>query len=144
MAPTYYRSNNNDLPIPDSHAKAAPLQKLEKELKECSVMVHALWELLKEKGVTEEDLVNKLTLVNHIRSSKQYENMRYTCPKCGRNLQESPVPFKLRCLYCHCEIIIYPYAKYDEMSEEEAGNTTNDVTSDKKDFFDDLDFSDFE
>lgn len=138
------RYNSENQPLPESHAKSAPIQKIEKELKECSVMIQALWELLKEKGVTEEDLVNKLTEVNNVRTDKQYQNMRYTCPKCGRNMQESPIPFKLKCLYCHGEMITYPYAKYDNMSEEEAKNTGNDVTKEKKDFFDDLDFSDFE
>lgn len=139
---SHYNSENQ--PLPESHAKAAPIQKIEKEFKECSVMIQALWELLKEKGVTEDELVDKITQVNQVRTDKLYQNLRYTCPKCGRNMQETPIPFKLRCLYCHYEIITYPYAKFDDMSEEEANDKINDVTSEKKDFFDDLDFSDFE
>ena len=79
------------------------------------MVVHAMWELLKENDVGEEKLRAKVNevIANGPKSRRpSYEPIIVKCPRCGKAIQESRgTPLVGRCIFCGYQVIFYPYSE---------------------------------
>ena len=88
---------------------------LQTKLNRLDVIVHAMWELLKENDVGEEKLRAKVNevIANGPKSRRpSYEPIIVKCPRCGKAIQESRgTPLVGRCIFCGYQVIFYPYSE---------------------------------
>lgn len=76
-------------------------------------LLHAMWILLKEKGITNEQLDKALNEAVLLEKRKDFKNTT-ECPNCGKGLQSMEnLPFTLKCYYCGTEVMGNPFKKYD-------------------------------
>ena len=120
------------------------VDELRRKVEKQTYLLHAFWLLLKEKGVTNEDLDKTLNEVVLLRKRTDYKNTT-ACPNCGKSLQAMEnKPFTSKCYYCGVEMLNNPYKKYDgidpykpmysENSEEEPEPYVSDDEADAKEF----------
>jgi len=120
------------------------VDELRRKVEKQTYLLHAFWLLLKEKGVTNEDLDKTLNEVVLLRKRTDYKNTT-ACPNCGKSLQAMEnKPFTSKCYYCGVEMLNNPYKKYDgidpykpmysENTEEEPEPYVSDEEADEKEF----------
>ena len=102
---------------------------LETAINRLDILVYALFKLLKEKGVTEDELTDTIDGIIKERNSDVYEYNAVMCSNCNKPLQESKqIPMLGKCLYCGEQHVLYPYPKEAPVAEV----SETDSASEKK------------
>ena len=105
----------NDQEIKNEFQALKEVEELKDLVEKQSLLLHAFWLLLKEKGLTNEDLDKALNEAVLLGRRTDYKHSS-VCPECGKPLQSMEnYPFKFKCLYCGTEAIGNPYKKYDDL-----------------------------
>ena len=97
------------------------------QMQRMEYIVCAMWEALKESGVSQDILYDKIDQIlaepgKYFR--KSYEPLIINCPKCGKAIQESrKTPLRGKCMFCGQEVTFYPFTdivafKDDNKSED--------------------------
>ncbi|MBO4637647.1 MAG: hypothetical protein J5685_10930 [Clostridiales bacterium] len=100
-------------------------------IRKMDIILCSMFELLKEKGVTEDELKNKIVEVVSDKRSFVEGRASGECPKCKKKVVESPkTPFQGQCLYCGNVLNLMPdfSGKSAEATDEDAGNGGTEVT----------------
>ena len=88
----------------------ASSDELEFSVGRLDILVASLWMLMKEKGFTDDELMNKITTIINERKGVVYQKDVLKCSKCGNNIQEvKKTPLTGRCYYCGAMYVLYPY-----------------------------------
>ncbi len=100
-----------------------------------SMTLHAMWLLLKDKGVTNEQLDEAVSTVIELEKRKNFKTV-IPCPGCGKQMQKSESnPFLYKCVYCGAEDFSNPYRKYDSIDItapiEEPVKTEEEINADE-------------
>lgn len=91
------------------------VEELKDMVEKQSLLLHAFWLLLKEKGFSNEELDKTLNEAMLLAKRTDYKNSS-VCPSCGKALQAMEnYPFTFKCFYCGTEVIGNPYKKYDSL-----------------------------
>lgn len=113
--------DGEDKKIKNEYKALQEVEDLKKMVEKQSYLVHAFWLMLKEKGVTNEDLNKALNEAVLLEKRTDYKNIS-ACPNCGKGLQAMEnKPFTSKCYYCGIEILVNPYQKYDELDPYNTG-----------------------
>jgi len=97
------------------------VEELKKMVEKQNYLLHAFWLLLKEKGVTNDDLDKALNEAVLLEKRKDYK-ITSTCPSCGKGLQSMEnKPFSAKCYYCGIEVLDHPFKRYDGMDPYDTG-----------------------
>ena len=106
-------SSSKEGEIKNEYQSLKEVEELRRLVEKQSYLVHAYWILLKEKGVTNEDLDKALNEATLLAKRTDYKNST-TCSLCGKPLQAMEnKPFASKCYYCGVETINNPFKKYD-------------------------------
>ncbi len=100
----------------------AEVSELKKRVVENEVMLQIMWDYLKEKGITSDDINSKLEAILEARRNSSYKYI-YECDVCGKQLQEVKKEiFTFRCIYCGQNKTINRFDRYviDEAPSKEA------------------------
>ncbi|MCQ2466846.1 MAG: SGF11 family protein [Clostridia bacterium] len=96
-------------------------------------MLHAMWTILSEMGVTQEEILEKMKTTYELRKERANNTVEHSCPNCSKPMQISTKsPFLAKCMYCKTEIIIDPYERYKDdavQPEEEASEEPKQSSS---------------
>ncbi|MCR5327258.1 MAG: hypothetical protein K6E12_00175 [Saccharofermentans sp.] len=107
------KNPGNDHQIKNEFQAAKEVEEMKKQLEKQTYLLHAVWLLLKEKGMTNEELDKALNEAVLLEKRTDYKNLT-ACPNCGKGLQAMENrPFTSKCYYCGTEILDNPYKKYD-------------------------------
>ncbi|MCR4688306.1 MAG: hypothetical protein K5745_02030 [Saccharofermentans sp.] len=88
---------------------------MKRKVETMSMTLHAMWLLLKEKGVTNEDLDEAINTVLELEKRKNFKSA-IPCPNCGKQMQKMENnPFLFKCFYCGEDSFSNPYRKYDSI-----------------------------
>ena len=110
--------NNNGAYTPNTstkvHEYSEEIAQLKGEIERLDLITQAMWKLLQEKGLTDEDLVKAITEIDNAKKQKKKaleegeKPEAQLCPNCHVPLQNNG---KLadRCIYCGHEIITSPF-----------------------------------
>ena len=91
------------------------IHELTNKINKFDIILQAYYELMQDKGITEEVLNAKIDEIIGRQVKGQYGGRRKNCPKCGRTIQESySVPMRGTCAMCGITIMFYPFEKDDE------------------------------
>lgn len=105
--------------VKNEYQATSMVNNLVKEVENLQTLNHALWELLKLRGFTDDEFNAALAGVIELRKHKDYEmNRNITCPTCGKALQYSN-SFKIKCIYCGTTMVMNPYQRYNAIIEKE-------------------------
>ncbi len=89
------------------------VEEMKSRVETMSMVLHAMWLLLKEKGITNEDLDESIKTVIELDKRKNFKT-QIQCPDCGKQMQKMENNrFLYRCVYCGAEDFANPYKKYD-------------------------------
>ena len=110
-----YANSNNKV-----HEYGEEIAQVKNQIERLNVLTEAMWELLKEKGATEEDLLAAIAKIDEEKKmrKKAFEDGTATdedkatvlCPNCHVPLQNNG-NLANRCIYCGHEIISNPFKK---------------------------------
>ena len=96
---------------------------LQTAINRLDILVFALFKLLQEKGVSEDELTEMVEGIIKDYNSDVYAYNPIMCSKCNMPLQETKqIPMLGKCLYCGEQHVLYPYPRKksaDEISAEE-------------------------
>lgn len=108
-----YANSNNKV-----HEYGEEIAQVKNQIERLNVLTEAMWELLKEKGATEEDLMAAIAKIDEDKKmrKKAFEEGTATdedkgtilCPNCHVPLQNNG-NLANRCIYCGHEIIANPF-----------------------------------
>ena len=88
----------------------ASTDELEYSVGRLDILLASMWMLMKEKGFTDDELMNKITSIIDERKGVVYQKDVIKCSKCGNNIQEvKKTPLTGRCYYCGSMYVMYPY-----------------------------------
>lgn len=95
---------------------------LKREVEDLRVIVHAMWRLMREQGLTDKDLNKSIYEAVAASSHAAYElNLARFCPKCQMKMQQSFTGSSARCPYCQHEVYQHPFAKYNSFDKDYEG-----------------------
>ena len=87
------------------------------------MLVAAMWMLMKEKGFTDEELMDKVVSIIDEQKGIVYPRNPIKCSKCGNNIQEvKKTPLTGRCFYCGTTYILYPYGDNVEVLDDKTSS----------------------
>jgi len=117
----------------------ASTDELEYSVGRLDILLASMWMLMKEKGFTDDELMNKITTIIDERKGVVYQKDVLKCSKCGNNIQEvKKTPLTGRCYYCGSMYVLYPYNDKQLPEElvplaakEEPEKVTEDVKEDE-------------
>ena len=138
------KSDSKESEVKNEFQSIKEVEELRRKVEKQSYLLHAFWILLKEKGITNEDLDRALNESVLLKKRTDYKNAT-ACPNCGKSLQAMEnKPFTSKCYYCGVEMLNNPYKKYDgldpykssysEKAEEEPEPYVSDDEADEKEF----------
>ena len=97
------------------HEYGEEIAKLKNQVERLNLITEAMWELLKEKGMKDEDLVAAISRVDEAKKAKKTaledgteDKNTILCPNCHVPLQNNG-NLANRCIYCGHEIITSPF-----------------------------------
>lgn len=94
------------------------IRELGNKISKLEVVQRAYFELLQEKGISEEDLNRKIDEIVSRDTKGRYGGRKKACPKCGKTVQESNSnPFKAHCVMCGETVMFYPYEPDQDPTE---------------------------
>jgi hypothetical protein len=120
--------NSSTLYQADSAAQRASEKAVQAEgqMQRLEMIVCAMWEAMKESGVSQELLYDKIDTVLADPSKffrKSYEPLIINCPKCGKAIQESrKTPLRGKCMFCGQEVTFYPYTDMVAYKDDSENN----------------------
>ena len=121
------KNPGNDHQIKNEFQAAKEVEEMKKLLEKQTYLLHAVWLLLKEKGMTNEELDKALNEAVLLEKRTDYKNLT-ACPNCGKGLQAMENrPFTSKCYYCGTEILDNPYKKYDGLDPYKVDYTANNA-----------------
>ena len=121
------KNPGNDHHIKNEFQAAKEVEEMKKLLEKQTYLLHAVWLLLKEKGMTNEELDKALNEAVLLEKRTDYKNLT-ACPNCGKGLQAMENrPFTSKCYYCGTEILDNPYKKYDGLDPYKIDYTANNT-----------------
>lgn len=107
-------NNNNNAKV---HEYGEEIAKLKNNIDRLNTLTEAMWELMKEKGLSEEDLMKAITKVDDEKKARKKAiedgnapEDAVLCPNCHVPLQNNG-NMANRCIYCGHEIIANPFKK---------------------------------
>ena len=111
--------------IRNSHATASASNDVD-ELKK---IVFAMWDMIKEKGTTDEEFNRACARVdNMMKSTHKDPSSPVTCPSCGKLMQRVDA-FKCACPYCRHSEYLHMFTQYYNPDENLLVEQEPDVTS---------------
>ncbi len=111
------QNNNNQYsrtPTSSVHEISEEIAQLQGEVERLDLLTEAMWNLLKEKGFKEEDLIKAITDLDEAKKQKKKaledgeKPEAELCPYCHVPLQNNG-KIADRCIYCGHEIITSPF-----------------------------------
>lgn len=97
------------------HEYGEEIAKLKNQVERLNLITEGMWELLKEKGMKDEDLVAAISRVDEAKKAKKKaleegtdDKNTVLCPNCHVPLQNNG-NLANRCIYCGHEIITSPF-----------------------------------
>ena len=96
------------------HEVSEEIAQLQGEVERLDLLTEAMWKLMKEKGLTDDDLIKSITEIDEARKAKKKaleageKQEADLCPYCHVPLQNNG-KIADRCIYCGHEIINNPF-----------------------------------
>ncbi|MBP5654713.1 MAG: hypothetical protein J6X33_04310 [Clostridiales bacterium] len=95
------------------------IHELTNKITKFEIILQAYYELMEDKGISQEVLYDKIDEIIGRQVKGQYGGRRKTCPKCGKVIQESySVPMRGTCMMCGTTVMFYPFEKDTDVVEE--------------------------
>lgn len=108
-------------------------EELDVSIRRLDILVSSMWKLMKEKGYTDDDLMNQVTSIITENEGAVYSREAIHCPKCGQVIQEvKKSPLTVRCFYCGSQYVLYPYNDVEERDLKMIVEGDNDITPAKE------------
>ncbi|MBP5654179.1 MAG: hypothetical protein J6X33_01565 [Clostridiales bacterium] len=84
---------------------------LRSQLLKLEIIQHAMWELMTEQGISQDQLNAKIDAVISGGYKFSYVDDVAICPRCGKNVREGEqTPMVGRCMFCGTNVTFYPYS----------------------------------
>ena len=95
------------------------IRELSNKISKMEIIQQAYFELLQDKGISEEELNNKIDEIVAREVKGRYGGRKKACPKCGKTVQESNAsPFRANCVMCGTVVMFYPFEPDQDPTEE--------------------------
>ena len=82
-----------------SDENRARLDAIESRIEKLSLITESLWEIIRESGVSEDELAEKISVVTSEKESRAKEKL--DCAECGMKVSAK----RKRCMYCGGELV---------------------------------------
>lgn len=114
------------------------IDELKSEITKLEMMVRAMFDIMKEQGVTTDQINGRIKELLDDKISKGFfSSDSIPCPKCGKTVRESPgTPMMGRCMFCGTTAVFYPFVDEDKKNAAEQTAEDNNPVNDH--MFDDL------
>ncbi|MBO4461008.1 MAG: hypothetical protein J5778_10205 [Clostridiales bacterium] len=114
------------------------IDELKSEITKLEMMVRAMFDIMKEQGVTTDQINNRIKVLLDDKIAKGFTHTdSIPCPRCGKTVRESPgTPMMGRCMFCGATAVFYPFIDEDQAASAEAASEDNNPVNDH--MFDDL------
>ena len=105
---------------------------LRSQLLKLEIIQHAMWELMTEQGISQDQLNAKIDAVISGGYKFSYVDDVAVCPRCGKNVREGEqTPMVGRCMFCGTNVTFYPYSSENTApADAPEQNADNDPLSD--------------
>ena len=108
-------------------------EELDVAVRRLDILVASMWMLMKEKGYTDEELMNRATSFITEKEGNVYSHEIIHCPKCNQVIQEvKKSPLTVRCVYCGSQYVLYPYNDVEERDPKMIVEGNDDIAPKKE------------
>ena len=102
----------------DSSDLTRYVKELTTQMDKFDIVLRAYYELMQEKGISQEQLNAKIDDILARKVEVQYGGRKKPCPKCGKMVGESKTnPMRGKCMICGTDVAFYPFE--DDVKEDE-------------------------
>ncbi|MBO4578717.1 MAG: hypothetical protein J5715_01060 [Clostridiales bacterium] len=114
------------------------IDELKSEITKLEMMVRAMFDIMKEQGVTTDQINNRIKVLLDDKIAKGFTHTdSIPCPRCGKTVRESPgTPMMGRCMFCGATAVFYPFVEDEQTESAEAPAEDNNPVNDH--MFDDF------
>ena len=108
----FYKESEEEVAVEKVKESTRVIVDLQTAINRLDILVFALFNLLQQKGVSEEELTDEIDRIIKEHNSDVYAYNPVMCSKCNKPLQETKqIPMLGKCLYCGEQHVLYPYSR---------------------------------